>query len=89
MYLRCEGPGPHTPASGIIGEAANDVSKPWCGECVRRLIATPPENSPIATKLEEVVAALAQLNDRTSSLTDAVEQLILNDLNDMMMGLDL
>ncbi len=87
MYLVCKGPGPHTPASGIIGEAANNISQPWCGECVARLIATPPENSPVATKLEEVVAALAQLNARTSHLTDAVEQLILNDLNDMMMGL--
>lgn len=73
MYLVCKGPGPHTPSTGVIGEAANNLSQPWCGECVARLLATPPDDSPVLDTLDVIV-------DRLDILTDAVEQLILNDL---------
>lgn len=83
MYLLCRGPGPHTPTSGIIGEAANDESQPWCGECVARVLRLPPgdgpifDDGPMLDKLDAVV-------DRLNQLTDAVEQLILNDLMSSM-----
>lgn len=68
----CSGQGPHDPEDGILGEASHAVQGMLCVACSARAAAAerPPATAP----------DLPTLAGQITSLTDAVNLLILNSL---------